>query len=77
MSARAAAAIEVMRSALASIEHLDPVEQDLIVAALVADLRARRLVAVAPLGVLPAPTEAIRDPRSVTLSNPVRNSSTP
>ena len=63
MNARAAAIIEVLRSALASMEHLDPAEQDLIVSTLVADLRARRPVAVAPLGVLPAPTEVIRDPR--------------
>ena len=60
----APAIIEVIRSALAAMEHLDPVEQDLIVATIVADLRARRPVAVAPLGVLPAPTERIVDPRS-------------
>ncbi len=42
MTARAAAIVEVLRSALAPIDSLDPEEQDAIVSALVADLRARR-----------------------------------
>jgi len=60
---RARAIVEVLRSALASLDSLSPAEQDQIVATLVADLRARRPVAVSPLGVLPPPTEKIRDPR--------------
>jgi hypothetical protein len=65
VSPRASAIIEVIRSALAAVEHLDPADQDFIVSAIVADLRSRRPVAVAPLGVLPPPTEPIVDPRSV------------
>jgi hypothetical protein len=65
VSPRCAAIIRTLRAALAATETLEPAEQDLVVGALVADLRARRPVAVAPLGVLPAPTEKIRDPRSV------------
>lgn len=63
MTPRAAAIVELVRSALAALDGLAPAEQDHIVAALVADLRSRRPVAVAPLGVLPAPTERIADPR--------------
>lgn len=64
MTTRALAIVEILRSTLAAVDELEPHEQDAIVAAIVADLRARRPVAVAPLGVLPAPTEKIRDPRS-------------
>jgi hypothetical protein len=63
ISVRAAALVEMIRSALAALDGLTPGEQDHIVAALVADLRARRPVAVAPFGTLGPPTEAIRDPR--------------
>jgi len=62
-STRGAALIEVLRSALATLDTLEPAEQAAIVGALVADLRARRPVAVAPLGALGPPTEPIRDPR--------------
>ena len=63
MTNRALALVEVFRSALATLETLSSAEQDRIVELLVADLRARRPVAVSPLGTLPAPTEKIRDPR--------------
>ena len=65
MTARAAAIVEVFRSTIASIETLDPAEQDLIIAAIVADLRARRPVAIAPMTFGP-PTEKICDPRDPT-----------
>jgi hypothetical protein len=63
MTSRAAAAIEVIRTALAAVDQLDPVERDAIYMALVADLRARRTEAVSPMTLGP-PTEPIRDPRS-------------
>jgi hypothetical protein len=62
MSPRAAALVELMRSARASLDGPDPVEQDSIVASIVADLRARRPTAIAPLSLWP-PTERICDPR--------------
>jgi hypothetical protein len=62
-STRGVALVEVFRASLASLDGLAPAEQDAIVGAIVADLRARRPVAVAPLGVLGSPTELIRDPR--------------
>jgi hypothetical protein len=62
-SVRGAALVEVIRSALASLDGLEPAEQDAIVSALVANLRARRPVAVAPLGALGPPMEPIVDPR--------------
>ena len=62
-SARGVAIVEVLRSALATLDTLEPAEQAAIVGAIVGDLRARRPVAVAPLGVLGPPTEPIRDPR--------------
>lgn len=62
-STRGAALVEVFRAALAALANLEPAEQDAIVGAIVADLRARRPVAVAPLGVLGPPTEPITDPR--------------
>lgn len=62
-TAGGAALVEVFRTSLAAMDALAPAEQDAIVSALVADLRARRPVAVAPLGVLGPPTEPIRDPR--------------
>jgi hypothetical protein len=66
MTARAAAVVEVIRSALASLDSLDPVEANAIVSLLVSDLRARRPMSVAPLSALPAPTESITDPRTRT-----------
>jgi hypothetical protein len=62
MTSRAAAVIEVIRTALAAADQLDPVERDAIYAALVADLRARWPEAVSPMTLGP-PTEPIRDPR--------------
>ncbi len=65
MTARAAAIIEVIRSALHTAdESLTPADADLVYGAIVAHVRARRPVAVSPLGVLPPPGEVIRDPRS-------------
>jgi hypothetical protein len=63
MTARAAI-VEILRSTLAAVDELEPHEQDAIIAAIVADLRARNPVAVAPLGTLGPPTEPIRDPRT-------------
>lgn len=62
MTSRAAAAIELIRTALAAADRLDPVERDAIYTALVADLRSRQPEAVSPLRLGP-PTEPIRDPR--------------
>lgn len=41
-STRGAAIVEVLRSALASLDALDPAEQDAVIGAIVADLQARR-----------------------------------
>lgn len=65
MTARAAAAIEMIRRGLVQLDGLTVGEQEAIVSALAADLRARNPVAVAPLSVLASPTTAIRDPREV------------
>jgi len=62
-SARGAALVEILRSALASLDGLKPAEQTAIVSSLVADRRARRPMSVAPLSALPPPAERIRDPR--------------
>lgn len=64
MTPRARSIVEVIRSALAAVESLAPDEQDLVTSMLVADLRTRRPVAVAPLDSGFAPTEIARDPRS-------------
>lgn len=64
VTAEARSIVETIRAGLAKLDGLSPGDQDAIVAALVSDLRARRPVAIAPLGVLGPPTEAIRDPRS-------------
>jgi hypothetical protein len=64
VTARAAAIVEVLRSALDAIDELEPDEQEAIVAAVVADLRARRPMSVAPLAAGFVPTEPIRDPRA-------------
>jgi hypothetical protein len=63
MSAIVAAVAELIRTALAADDQLDPVERDAIYAVLVADLRSRRPGAVSPMTLGP-PTEPIRDPRS-------------
>lgn len=63
MSPACRSIIEHIRQALAAVDELEPHEQDLVIGAIVADLRSRRPVAVAPLGVLPPPTEPVRDPR--------------
>ena len=63
MTTRAAAIIEVIRVALGSLDELAPAEQDHIIGALVADLRTRRPVAVAPLSRLPAAEGPNVDPR--------------
>ena len=62
MTARAAAVAELIRTALAAADRLDPAERDELYAAPVADLRARRPESVSPLTLGP-PTEPIRDPR--------------
>lgn len=61
---RVAALTEVLRSTLHTVdESCTPAEADAIYAALVAHVRVRRPESVSPLGTLPPPTEAIRDPR--------------
>jgi putative ubiquitin-RnfH superfamily antitoxin RatB of RatAB toxin-antitoxin module len=62
VTARAAAIAEVIRSALAAADRLDPHERDEIYRALVADLRSRRPENVSPMTLGP-PIEPIRDPR--------------
>lgn len=51
-------------SALVEHAKAHPGEVDQIVAQLVAHIRSWRPESVSPLGTLPAPTEAIRDPRA-------------
>ena len=63
MSPAARTIVEHICGALDATDELEPHEQDLVFAALVADLRSRRPTAIAPLGVLGPPTEPIRDPR--------------
>lgn len=66
-TSRGAAIAELFRSgfaALSELEKVAPGDVDIIVAAVVAHVRAFRPEAVAPLGVLAAPTEPIRDPRA-------------
>jgi hypothetical protein len=63
MSPAARNIVEHIRQTLDAIDTLEPHEADLIIGAIVADLRSRRPVAVSPLGVLPPPGEPIRDPR--------------
>ena len=48
---------------LRELEKESPGDVDIIVRAIVDHLRAWKPTSVAPLGVLPAPTERIRDPR--------------
>ena len=60
---RLAAILEVLRSTCATIETLDPGEQDIAYRALLDEVRSRRPESVGFLGNLPAPTEPIRDPR--------------
>lgn len=49
MTARAAAVAELIRTALAAADRLDPVERDALYTALVADLRTCRPEAVSPV----------------------------
>jgi hypothetical protein len=51
---------KVFRASLAALAALEPAEQD----AIVADLRARRPIAVAPLGLLGPSMEPMSDSRS-------------
>lgn len=51
---------------LVELEKTAPGEADRVVGAMVSHLRSWRPVAITPLGVLPAPTETIRDPRVCT-----------
>ena len=62
-SARGAALVEVFRTSFAALESLESAEQAAIVAALVADLRARRPASVAPFGELGPPTKPIAAPQ--------------
>lgn len=64
MTARAAAVAELIRTALAAADQLDPGERDELYRMLVADMRSRRPESVSPLTLGP-PTDpaAIRDPR--------------
>jgi hypothetical protein len=62
-STRGAALVEVFRSALATLDTLEPDELTAIIGAFVADLGTRRPMSVAPLSVLPPPTQPIRNPR--------------
>ena len=65
MTARAAAIVEVIRTALQTTdEALSPGEADQVYAAIVSHVRARRPVSLSPLGTLPEPTTVIRDPRT-------------
>lgn len=48
---------------LVELERTAPGDVDRVVGAMVAHLASWRPVAVSPLGVLPPPTETIRDPR--------------
>ena len=65
MSPRAAAIVELFRSAFAGMDKLDPSDVDTIVLAVVGHLRQLRPEQFGCLSSLPAPTEPIRDPRSV------------
>lgn len=49
MTSRAAAAIELIRTALVAADQLDPAERDAVYGALVDGLRSRRPEAVSPL----------------------------
>ena len=63
-----AAATADLRNGLAELAELDryaPDEVAAVVGSLVAHLRSSRPESVSPLGILPPPTEAIRDPRGV------------
>lgn len=64
MTARLAAALEILRSTFASVDSLDPADQDVVYASVLSHVRARRPESCGVLGTLPAPTEAIRDPRA-------------
>lgn len=58
--------VDRVRGIFAELIELDkvaPGEVDRVVGAMVSHLQSWRPVSVAPLGVLPPPTERIRDPR--------------
>lgn len=64
MTARAAAVAELIRTALAAADQLDPFERDELYRMLVADMRSRRPESVRPLTLGPLTDPAtIRDPR--------------
>lgn len=66
MTTRGLAIAAVLRSAfdaLAELEKTSPADVDALIATTVAHLRSWRPECVTPLGVLPSPTERIRDPR--------------
>jgi hypothetical protein len=64
VTARCAAVVELLRSALDAADRLDPPDRDELYRALVADMRSRRPESVSPLSLgLGPPTVLIRDPR--------------
>jgi hypothetical protein len=62
MTARGAAVVELLRTALDAADRLAPAERDAVSGALMTDLRSRRLEAVSPLRLGPPPAR-IRGPR--------------
>lgn len=66
MTSRGAAIAEVLRAAfdqLRELEKVAPGDVDQVVAMIVGHLRAWKPESASPLGVLPAPTTTIADPR--------------
>lgn len=59
----AGAIIEGFRATFARLDKLEPHEREEIIRNIVATVRAYAPESVSPLGVLPPPTEPIRDPR--------------
>lgn len=59
------AILRALQAALKESEQLDPADQDVVYRALLDTVRARRPESVGFLSQLPAPGEAIRDPREV------------
>lgn len=55
MTSRAAAAIELIRTALLAADQLDPAERDAVYGALMDGLRSRRPEAVPPMNLGPLP----------------------
>ena len=58
------AILRTFRGAFDAVERLDPAEADIAFRAVLDHVRARRPESVGCLGTLPAPGEAIRDPRT-------------